>query len=161
MAKKMNYRQATLNDIDLLVFRRLQFIEAYEKSEDYECIKENCYTYFERALEQKTCDVILAEDDERCIGTGIIFYYDSVPSCSNPTGKNAYITSLFVEPDYRGRGIAKNIMKQLTKKAASRGYEIVMLNASDMGKPLYEKMGFTEIRGGMLLDMRKGVTYEF
>lgn len=60
-----------------------------------------------------------------------------------------------MEPGYRGKGIAKTIMKQLTEKAASRGYEIVMLNASDMGKPLYEKMGFAEIHNGMILNMRK------
>ncbi len=151
----MNYRQATLVDIDLLVSRRLQFIEVDEKSGNYEYIKDKCYLYFQKALAEEACDVILAEDSGKGIGTGIIFYYDSVPSRSNPTGKNAYVTSLFVEPGYRGKGIAKTIMKQLTEKAASRGYEIVMLNASDMGKPLYEKMGFAEIHNGMILNMRK------
>lgn len=147
----MVYRAATMEDLDLLVSRRLQFIEVDESSEEGDYIKKNCYIYFEKALEDGKCDAIFAEMDGKIVGTGIIFYYASVPSSSNPTGKNAYVTSLFVEPSLRGQGVARSIMERLIEKAGSRGYKVIMLNASDMGKPLYEKMGFTDIQGGMIL----------
>lgn len=150
----MNYRLATIDDIDLLVSQRLRFIEVKEGYESYDSIKDNCYLYFRKAFANDSCDVILAEEDGIIVGIGIIFYYDSVPSCSNPTGKNAYVTGLFVEPNYRRRGTARNIMTELIQKAVTKGYEMVMLNASDMGKPLYEKMGFADIHNGMILDVR-------
>lgn len=150
----MNYRLATIDDIDLLVSQRLRFIEVKEDYESYDSIKDNCYLYFRKAFANDSCDVILAEEDGIIVGAGIVFYYDSVPSRSNPRGKNAYVTSLYVEPEYRNRGIARSIMAELISKAASRGYEIIMLNASDMGRPLYEKMGFTDIYNGMILDIR-------
>ncbi|MBQ7919741.1 MAG: GNAT family N-acetyltransferase [Lachnospiraceae bacterium] len=154
----MNYCFATIEDMDLLVSRRLQFIEINEDCENYDSIKENCYLYFKKSFANDSCDVVLAEEGGMIVGTGIVFYYDSVPSRSNPRGKNAYVTSLYVEPKYRKRGIARAIMTELTSKAASRGYEIIMLNASDMGRPLYEKMGFTEIHNGMIWDMSKRKT---
>lgn len=144
-------RAATHEDIDLLVSMRMTFLEIEENSPEYEVIKENCYSYFRDAFAKKTCDVILAEENDICIGTGIVFYYDSVPSAFNITGKNAYITSMYVAPEYRGNGIGTNIVKEIIKLVKTRNYTVIMLNASDMGKPMYVKMGFQEIHNGMLL----------
>ena len=149
----MTYRLATQDDIDLLVEQRLDFIQVSESSSDYEKIKASCYAYFEKALFHQTCDVVLAEESGVCIGTGIAFYYDSVPSILNPAGKNAYITSMYVKPEYRCAGIGNNILMRIIECAKEKDYNIIMLNASTMGRPMYEKVGFTEIRGGMILEV--------
>ena len=148
----MYYRIPTDKDIDFLVSKRLQFLEVDETMVTYNQLKHSCYLYFQKALADDTCDVILAEDNGKCIGTGIIFFYDSVPSIFNIAGKNAYITSLYVEPDYRHKGIGRTIVEKLIEAAATRGYQIIMLNASDMGKPMYQKLGFVEISNGMILN---------
>lgn len=146
----MNYRLATYNDIDLLVMERMHFIEVDESDEAYEAIKYNCYLYFRKALANETCDVILAEDNGLCIGTGIVFYYDSVPSAFNVSGKNAYITSMYVKPDYRCKGIGTMILEQIVTISVNKGYNIIMLNASNMGRTLYQRMGFVESENGMI-----------
>lgn len=151
----MKYRFATNEDIDLLVAERLKFIEVDESSDNYNSLKNNCYKYFMNAFATNSCDVVLAEDDGKCIGTGIIFYYNSVPSAFNVTGKNAYITSMYVEPTYRRRELGTAILNALMEMAESKGYEIIMLNASEMGKTLYKKVGFVDSRNGMILDRRK------
>lgn len=158
---RMNYRYADKRDIDFLVKSRLEF--TYEmrnkqmetSSQEYEKLKENCERYFQCALAEDTCDVILAEEDGKCVGTGIIFYYFSVPSAFNMEGKNAYITSLYVKPEYRKQGIGNTILKRLIQSASRRGYDIVMLSASELGKPMYEKLGFREIENNMIFDGRK------
>ncbi|MBQ9928384.1 MAG: GNAT family N-acetyltransferase [Lachnospiraceae bacterium] len=150
---EVTYRLATQDDIDLLVEQRLDFIQVSENSSDYEMIKASCYAYFEKALLHQTCDVVLAEESGVCIGTGIAFYYDSVPSILNPAGKNAYITSMYVKPEYRCAGIGNNILMRIIECAKEKDYNIIMLNASTMGRPMYEKVGFTEIRGGMILEV--------
>jgi len=152
----MHLRMATCEDIGLLVSMRLSFVEADEKDTDYMLLKENCYSYFKRAFSDHACDVVLAEENGRCVGTGIVFYYDSVPSTFNVTGKNAYITSLYVEPEYRCNGIGTEIIAKIVEKVLERKYKIIMLNASEMGKPLYEKLGFIETKNSMILDMRNG-----
>lgn len=150
----MNFRLATADDIDLLVSQRLDFIKVYDDNEKYVEIKENCYTYFNKAFANDSCDVILAEENGTCIGTGIVFYYDSVPSPFNITGKNAYITSMYVEPSYRRRGIGTEILERVIECVKKRGVKVIFLSASEMGRQLYEKRGFTDSKNGMLLDLR-------
>ncbi len=147
----MNYRMAAADDIDLLAAQRLRFIEIDEGNDKFCMMRDNCIAYFSKAFANDSCDAVLAEEDGECVGTGIVFYYDSVPSASNPAGRNAYITSLFVEPEYRGRGTGREIMNRLIECAADRGYGVIMLNASEMGERLYRSMGFEDIRNGMIL----------
>jgi len=147
----LKYRFADSNDIDLLVQLRLDFLEMDKENKQYEVIKENCYSYFHNALSEGLSDVILAEDEEMVVGTAIIFYYQSVPSAFNMTGRNAYVTSMYVNEEYRRKGIATTMLNQLIDVANQKGYQIIMLNASEMGKHLYNKFGFKEIQNGMIL----------
>ena len=151
----MEYRFAAAEDVNLLVSMRLRFMNLSGTEENYAVIKENCHSYFERALSAGQCDAILAEIRGVCIGTGVIFYYDSVPSTFNPEGKNAYITSMYVEPSHRRQGVAREMLNRLIRKAGERGYGVIMLSASDMGRHLYEKSGFVSLTRNMLLDTRK------
>ncbi len=145
------YRRATNNDMDFLVESRLDFIKVSKDEANYQLLKRNIRIYFENGFEKNQLDIILAEYDNLIIGTGIVFYYDSVPSTFNPRGKNAYITSMFVNENYRRRGIASNILDKLIKVSKSKGYYVFILQESDMGRALYEKYGFQEGRKGMIL----------
>lgn len=147
----MRYRFANGNDIDLLVRLRLEFLEIDKEHEQYEVIKGNCYSYFRDTLEAGLCDAALAEDEDEIVGTAIVFYYRSVPSSFNVTGRNAYITSMYVKEECRRKGIATNMLKQIVDVSEKKGYSIIMLNASEMGKELYKKFGFSEIQNGMIL----------
>jgi GNAT superfamily N-acetyltransferase len=145
------YRKATIEDIDFLVESRIDFINISYADENYELLKSNLYIYFEKGLLEKQCDIVLAEVDSLVIGTGIIFYYNLVPSLFNPWGRNAYITSMFVNENYRRQGIALTILDKLIKTALLKEYHIFLLQESEKGKPLYEKYGFHEGKNGMLL----------
>lgn len=150
----MNYRFADCSDIDLLVQLRLDFLQVDKENEKYDVIKENCQTYFHNAITEGFCDVILAKDEGQIVGTAIVFYYQSVPSTFNITGKNAYVTSMYVKEDCRRKGIATAMLQQLIKITKQKGYPIIMLNASEMGKALYKKFGFSEIQNGMILNIK-------
>jgi GNAT superfamily N-acetyltransferase len=147
------YRNATVDDIDFLVSSRLDFIEISVSNSEYVFIKNSIREYFIKALSEKQCDVILAEKENIIIGTGIVFYYDSVPSMFNTSGKNAYITSMYVDDKLRRQGIGTAILNKLINIAKAKKYRIFILQESDMGKPLYEKHGFIEGKRGMLLKL--------
>jgi GNAT superfamily N-acetyltransferase len=145
------YRNATISDMDFLVESRLDFIHVYKSEADYQFLKNSIQNYFEKGFKENRFDIILAEYENSVIGTGIIFYYDSVPSTFNPWGKNAYITSMFVNENYRRRGIATKILDKLIQFSISKGYHVFILQESDMGRALYEKYGFQAGRKGMIL----------
>lgn len=52
------------------------------------------------------------------------------------------VVNVYTEVDWRGRGIARALMRVLMNWAVSIGAERVMLHASDAGRPLYVSLGF-------------------
>lgn len=48
-------------------------------------------------------------------------------------------------PEFRRMGIADSMMRKLLSTAREEGYETAVLQASDMGLPLYRRLGFEEV----------------
>jgi GNAT superfamily N-acetyltransferase len=58
----------------------------------------------------------------------------------------AWIGMVLVDPRFRGRGLARGLMEHCLRWLERRGMRQVKLDATDMGRPLYEKLGFREER---------------
>lgn len=58
----------------------------------------------------------------------------------------AWIGMVLVLPEYRGRGLARGLMEHCLRWLDDRGVRQVKLDATDMGRPLYEKLGFRDER---------------
>jgi len=54
----------------------------------------------------------------------------------------AWIGMVLTSADYRGRGFARRLLAAALDRADSLGIETVKLDATDDGKPIYEKFGF-------------------
>lgn len=65
--------------------------------------------------------------------------------------KLQFIMNMYTAPDYRRRGIAYRTLELLVEDAKSRGIKAISLEATDMGRPLYEKYGFVQMNGEMEL----------
>ena len=50
--------------------------------------------------------------------------------------------NVYTEPQWRGRGIARALMRELMRWASEQGTDRVVLHASDAGRPLYVSLGF-------------------
>ncbi|WP_315108416.1 GNAT family N-acetyltransferase [Clostridium intestinale] len=147
----INYRLAEKSDVDGLVSLRVEFIEIDKSHEAFEKVYENIKGYFESKILTKECVTILAEDKNSIIGTGIVFFYDSVPSLSNISGKNAYITSMYVKEEYRRMKIGSTILETLIEISKTNHAQFIMLNATEIGRKLYNQYGFKDIENGMIL----------
>lgn len=66
----------------------------------------------------------------------------------------AWIGMVLTLPDYRRRGIARALMEEALRFCVSREVRCVKLDATDMGRPLYAKLGFED----ELLIERWGIT---
>ncbi len=71
------------------------------------------------------------------------------PTYENPSGKHGYITNMYTRPEWRNRGIAKQLVDKLVEAAKAAGSMQLFLNASPMGRPLYDRYGFKAVEGEM------------
>jgi GNAT superfamily N-acetyltransferase len=51
--------------------------------------------------------------------------------------------NVYTETDWRGRGVARALMRVVMEWASAQGTDRVALHASDAGRPLYESIGFS------------------
>jgi GNAT superfamily N-acetyltransferase len=58
-------------------------------------------------------------------------------------GPQALVLNVYTERAWRRGGVADALMRELLQWCRGNGIESVVLHASDEGRPLYEKLGFT------------------
>ena len=141
----IEYRRATADQIDLLVETRVEVLRAANRLDDSADLSEvaaQSRDYYLRALRDGTHTGLLAFDGEDFVGAGGVSYFRVMPTCHNVTGWKAYIMNMYVRPEYRRRGIAARMLDLLVADARGRGIGLISLEATDAGRPLYEKYGF-------------------
>lgn len=150
----MDYKRATLNDLEELVRTRIIVLRAANKldeSADMSEVERQSRDYYKKALADGTHTAYLVYDNDRFIGAGGVSYYRVMPTYHNPSGEKAYIMNMYTVPDYRRKGIAFKTLDLLIQDAKERGITAISLEATDMGRPLYEKYGFVKMNDEMEL----------
>ena len=158
MAKNYKYKKATIADIDELVKTRIIVLRAANKLSndvDMSLVEKESYEYYKSALETGEHVAYLVYDNETFIGAGGVSFYQVMPTYHNPTGKKAYIMNMYTNPAYRRKGIAYQTLNLLVADAKNKGIDAISLEATEMGRPLYEKFGFTGMNDEM--ELKKSV----
>lgn len=148
------YKRATPEDIEELVRTRIIVLRAANKlaaDADMSMAERESKAYYKRALESGEHIAYLVYDNETFIGAGGVSFYQVMPTYHNPTGKKAYIMNMYTVPEYRRQGIAFHTLDLLVKDAKEHGVAQIALEATNMGKPLYEKYGFVKMKNEMEL----------
>lgn len=148
------YKKATIADIDFLVETRIEVLRAANQlsdSEDMQEVKKQSYDYYNSALKNESHTAYLVLDDNQFVGAGGVSYFRVMPTYRNPTGLKAYIMNMYTAPQYRRKGIAYKTLDLLVADAKARGVNFISLEATEMGKPLYEKYGFVQMNHEMEL----------
>ena len=74
-----------------------------------------------------------------------------MPTYHNSSGKKAYIMNMYTASEYRRQGIAFHTLDLLVKDVRKQGVSQITLEATEMGRPLYEKYGFVKMEDEMVL----------
>ena len=86
----MEYRVATLEDLDLLTTSRIEVLRAANKlddSVDMTLVEKESYKYYKKALADGTHFAILVMEGYKFIGAGGVSFYTVMPTYHNPDGK--------------------------------------------------------------------------
>ena len=153
---RLIYKKATLDDLDILTETRIEVLRAANQlgnDIDMSEVKKQSREYYQRALKEDTHLAYLIFAEDRFVGTGGISYFRVMPTYHNPTGRKAYIMNMYTRPEFRRQGIALKTLELLVQDAKERGITSISLEATAMGRPLYEKYGFVAMIDEMELPM--------
>ena len=151
---ELQFRKAGIADIDLLTKTRIMVLRAangLDENADMSVIERESREYYQKALTDGTHTAYLVFDGDRVVGTGGVSYFSVMPTCDVPDGRKAYIMNMYTDPEYRRQGIAKRTLSLLVEDAKSKGVAFISLEATKMGRPLYENYGFVGMEHEMIL----------
>ena len=122
----IRYKRLTEKELNTFIHMRINQLReegAKEKIDLVPALKE----YYTRHMADGTFVSWLALDEEN-IGC--------------PSGKIGLLSSMFTDPEYRRRGIAKELLSRVIDDAREYGCGTIQITASDMGVKLYTDFGF-------------------
>lgn len=90
--------------------------------------------FFRRAMSLGDCHAIVAVSEGRIVGTGLGAVH----------GRVGWLGVVFVVPELRRRGIGRTLAETLCEGLQRAGCRSLVLVATDLGRPVYDKLGFRE-----------------
>ncbi|KAF3887279.1 MULTISPECIES: GNAT family N-acetyltransferase [Nostocales] len=110
--------------------------------------------FIEQARQELSYKAFVAEVEGNVVGSASCQIHNGLyPNIiKQQHRKYGYIWGVYVEPSYRRQGIAKQLTSQTVTYLKEIGCTRVVLNASPLGKPVYESLGFSN-SNAMQLDL--------
>ena len=152
--RNVEIRQATLEDLDLLVRWRmvvLREVFGIPDDEPTDALEAENRRYYERALAAASHIACFAVSEQEVVGCGGICLQEELPSPDNPSGSCAYLMNIYTSPSCRKQGVGAAIVNWLIEQARQRGIGKIYLETSEAGRSLYEKLGFADLPDMMKL----------
>jgi len=95
-----------------------------------------------RLLDQTYFGFFLVNNEDVIAGIGLM-EIDWPPHPAHPLqDKRGYVLNVYVEPDHRRQGLGKRLMDMAEAEFSKRGLQFSVLHATQIGRPLYEKIGW-------------------
>lgn len=136
-------RKLTPDDLERFIPLRIAQLREEGATEDLD-LRPALTDYYRRHMADGTFVSWLAMDGDRIIGTSGMSFVEKPPYFSCPTGRIGLLSSMYTDPAYRRRGIARALLKRVVEEARAYGCGAVQITASDMGVRLYSDFGFVK-----------------
>ena len=137
------YRKLTENDLASFIEMRLTQLREEGAAENMD-LRPALMDYYHRHMADGTFVSWLALDGERIVGTSGMSFVEKPPYFGCPNGRIGLLSSMYTDPGYRRRGIARELLKRVLEEARAYGCGTVQITASDMGVLLYTDFGFVK-----------------
>lgn len=138
---QIEYKRLTENELGTFIEMRINQLREEGAKEEID-LRPALKDYYLRHLADGTFVSYLAFDGEKIVGTSGMSFVEKPPYFACPSGKIGLLSSMFTNPDYRRKGIAKELLSRVVKEAKDYGCGTVQITASDMGVKLYTDFGF-------------------
>jgi GNAT superfamily N-acetyltransferase len=153
---EITYRKVAADDLEALA--RLRWAMQVERQKDHPSDPKTWETYlaayrdaFADQISHGGFDAWLAEENGQAISCVILLWWRTPPVFDQLVRRRGMVSSVYTLPEYRRRGISRRLMLLLIARAKELQIRRLVLWASEMGRPLYEGLGF-EPSHGMEID---------
>ena len=138
---EIEYRKLTINELNTFIEMRINQLREEGATEEIDLIP-YLRNYYDKHMSDGTFVSWLAFDKDKIVGTSGMSFVEKPPYFSCPSGKIGLLSSMFTDPDYRRKGIAKELLHRVVEEARKCGCGAVQITASEMGVKLYTAYGF-------------------
>lgn len=135
------YKRLTEKELDTFIDMRINQLREEGAKEEVDLVPA-LKGYYTRHMADGTFVSWLALDGEDIIGTSGMSFVEKPPYFGCPSGKIGLLSSMFTDPKYRRKGIAKELLSRVVNDARDYGCGTIRITASDMGVKLYMDFGF-------------------
>ena len=137
----ITYRRLEEKDLDTFIRMRIAQLREEGATEDLDLVPA-LRDYYRRHMADGTYVSWLAVDGEKIVGTSGMSFVEKPPYFGCPSGRIGLLSSMYTDPKYRRKGIAKELLSRVVEEARNYGCGCVQITASDMGVLLYTAFGF-------------------
>lgn len=153
--ESIQYRKLTSGKLDTFIQMRIRQLREEGAKENIDLVPA-LRDYYERHMADGTFVSWLAMDGDKIVGTSGMSFVEKPPYFSCPSGKIGLLSSMYTDPAYRRRGIAKELLSRVIDEAKAFGCGTVQITASDMGVLLYTDFGFVKNENFMQYKLQEG-----
>ena len=145
------YQKLTKKELDTFIHMRIRQLREEGATENIDLVPA-LQDYYNRHMSDGTFVSWLAMDGNRIVGTSGMSFVEKPPYFGCPSGKMGLLSSMFTDPEYRRKGIAKELLSRVVEEARAYGCGTVQITASDMGVLLYTDFGF--VKNGNFMQLK-------
>lgn len=138
---KIEYKRLTEKELDNFIDKRIHQLREEGAKEEIDLVPA-LKDYYQRHMAEGTFVSWIALDGNTMIGTSGMSFVEKPPYFGCPSGKIGLLSSMYTDPDYRRKGIAKELLSRVIKDAKEYGCGTIQITASEMGVKLYTDFGF-------------------
>ena len=150
----MRIRVADRRDVDVLSVLRTEFLtelRSLEPGQLPDQFVDETRRFFSRAINDGTIVSWLAEEDGTAIGLVSVLLQNAPPRPDDCRAFEGLIINMFVRQGERGRGIGGSLLQSCLASGPDYGIRKFNLYATEAGRPLYLKEGFSAPDNWMVL----------
>lgn len=150
---EIEYRRLTEEDLPIFIKMRINQLREEGAREEID-LTPSLRDYYTRHMTDGTFVSWIAVANGRIIATSGMSMVEKPPYFACPNGKIGLLSSMYVQPGYRRRGIARELLSRVVDEAKKYGCSTVQITASDMGVKLYSAYGFSKNDNFMYLNLQ-------
>lgn len=123
----------------LKLFRETGYLQSDEPSVE---LIEATRTYLRNNLPTDRFIAWVAEIEGRIVGMSGLVFFEKPPTEENLSGLEAYVMNIYTLPEWRGKGIATLLLKEIISMVKTTKARRIWLRTTPDGQHVYEQNGF-------------------